>query len=77
MTTYSYKIELTDHTYIALRTLLIKECEKFEAEYKIVAYDAKTGQTRHPLGEILKALDESAANAELNSFFVSSRIKQD
>lgn len=76
MTTYSYNIELTDYTFIALKTLLLKECEKLEAEYRIVAYNSKTGETKHPIGEILKALDESAANAQLNSFFESARTKK-
>lgn len=73
MTTYSYKIELTDYTFIALETLLKKECEKLEAEHNIIAYDRESGQTKHPLGVILKAMHESAANAQLNSFYDSGR----
>jgi hypothetical protein len=73
MTTYSYKIELTDYTFIALEILLKKECKKLENEYNIIAYDRESGQTKHPLGEILKAMHESAANAQLNSFYSSGR----
>lgn len=73
MTTYSYNIELTDYTFIALETLVKNACEKLEAEHNIVAYDRESGQTRHPLGVILKAMHESAANAELNSFYSSGR----
>ena len=71
MTTYSYKIELTDYSFIALELLLKRECKKLEDEHNIIAYDRESGETKHPLGVILKAMHESAANAQLNSFYFS------
>jgi hypothetical protein len=69
MTTYSYTIQLTDYTFIALETLLKQECKKMEQEYGIIAYNAETGEAKHPLGEILKIMRESAATAQLNSYY--------
>lgn len=73
MTTYSYKIELTDYTFIALEIIMKRECKKLEDEYKIVAYNRESGETKHPLGEILKAMQKSKAEAQLNSFYQSAR----
>ncbi len=69
MTTYAYTIELTDYTFIALETLLKKECKKIEQEYGIVAYNPETGEAKHPLGEILKTMRQSVATAQLNSYY--------
>jgi hypothetical protein len=69
MTTYAYTIELTDYTFIALEILLKKECKKIEEQHGIVAYDPETGEVKHPLGEILKTMRESVANAHLNSYY--------
>lgn len=55
------------------RNITKKECKKLEAEHNIIAYDRESGQTKHPLGVILKAMHESAANAQLNSFYSSGR----
>lgn len=73
MTTYSYKIELTDYTFIALEIIMKRECKKLEDEYKIVAYNRESGETKHPLGEILKAMQKSKAEVQLNSFYQSAR----
>lgn len=70
MTTYSYKIELTDYAFLALENLLIEECEKIKTQYGIVAYDPDTGETKHTLGVILKAMQDSKVNATLNSYTV-------
>ncbi len=75
MTTYSYTIQLTDYTFIALETLLKKECQKMEQEYGIIAYNPETGEAKHPLGEILKIMRESVANARLNSYYESDTKK--
>lgn len=79
MTTYAYTIELTDYTFIALETLLKKECNKIEEKYGIVAYNPETGESKHPLGEILKTMRESVATAQLNSYYqpVSKKIELD
>lgn len=69
MTTYAYTIELTDYTFIALENLLKSECEKLAEQHNIVAYDPVTGDTKHPLGVILKTMDESKKHALLNSFY--------
>lgn len=69
MTTYAYTIELTDYTFIALETLLKKECMKIEEQHGIVAYNPETGEAKHPLGEILRTMRESVATAQLNSFY--------
>ncbi len=69
MTTYAYTIELTDYTFIALENLLKRECEQIRIQHNIVAYDPQTGEAKHPLGEILKTMRESAKNAQLNSFY--------
>lgn len=69
MRTYAYTIELTDYTFIALETLLKRECEQIRIQHNIVAYDPQTGEAKHPLGEILKTMRESAKNAKLNSFY--------
>jgi hypothetical protein len=69
MTTYAYTIELTDYTFIALETLLKKECKKIEEQHGIVAYNPETGEAKHPLGEILRTMRESVATAQLNSFY--------
>ena len=77
MTTYSFTIKLTDYTFIALENVLKAECEKLRANTGIVAYDPATGKTKHPLGEILKMMRESVADAELNSYSTfSSRPRQ-
>lgn len=73
MTTYSYTIELTDYTYIALEALLKHECKKIEQQFGIVAYNPETGETKHPLGEILKTMRESVSSAQLNSYYQSGR----
>ncbi len=69
MTTYAYTIELTDNTFIALRNLLREECEKLKANHNITAYNAETGETKHPYGEILKTMSESISGARLNSYY--------
>lgn len=69
MTTYAYTIVLTDHTFIALENLLKQTCDQMSEQHNIVAYDRVTGETKHPLGEILKTMDESKKNAQLNSFY--------
>lgn len=69
MTTYAYTIVLTDYTFIALENLLKQTCEQMAVQHNIVAYDPATGDTRHPLGEILKTMDESKKNAQLNSVY--------
>lgn len=69
MTTYAYTIELTDYTFIALENLLKAECEKLREQHNIVAYDPETGETKHPLGVILKTMRESVLNARLNSYY--------
>ena len=69
MTTYAYTIVLTDYTFIALENLLKKTCDQMSEQHNIVAYDPVTGETKHPLGEILKTMDESKKNAQLNSFY--------
>lgn len=69
MTTYAYTIVLTDYTFIALETLLKNECKKIEEQHGIVAYNAETGEAKHPLGEILRTMRESVATARLNSYY--------
>lgn len=39
----------------------------------MITYDRESGQTKHPLGAILKAMHESADNAQLTSFYSSGR----
>lgn len=73
MTTYSYTIQLTDYTFIALETLLKEECKKIEQQLGIVAYNPETDEAKHPLGEILKTMRESVSNARLNSYYQSGK----
>jgi hypothetical protein len=75
MTTYSFTIQLTDYTFIALETLLKKECKKIEDQYGIVAYNPETGEAKHPLGEVLKTMRESSSTAQLNSYHESATKK--
>jgi hypothetical protein len=75
MTTHSFTIQLTDYTFIALETLLKKECKKIEEQHGIVAFNPDTGEAKHPLGEILKTMRESIGTAKLNSYYESATKK--
>jgi hypothetical protein len=73
MTTYAFTIELTDYTFFALKALFESQCKEIEAHTGIVAYDPITGEAKHPIGEVLILLNESASSAKLNSFYQPAR----